>query len=442
MIGRRSFLGAAAGLALGTRLRAQPPWKPTAADEALLDDLSHRSFRYFWEQCDPHTGIARGRARFDGSDYPAERRDVGSTGDTGFAITAVLVGAERKWITREQARERVRNTLRAYADGPVRHEHGWFYHWINIQTGERTGATFDSSQLAVPADKNLKRPKSEVSVSDSTWLVLGSLTAKQYFHDDPEIPKLATRIYERVDYRWMRNGHPTLLAHGWMPEDGFLTARYEKYCQLAAMYLLGIAAPTLALPPESWYAWERDPMEYGGFHYVGKSLLWTYQYPFAWFDLRNRREARGSRVDYFENSVIATRAHKAFCLDQGYSENLWGVTSSMSRTGYKAWGGPPKRGGMDGSVVPCAAAGSLMFTPEICLAALQAMKNRFGDKILGRYGFADAFDPKDGWHAEDVIALDAGITLLAAENLRTGNVWKWFMANPEARRALDLAEIR
>ncbi len=41
-----------------------------------------------------------------------------------------------------------------------------------------------------------------------------------------------------------------------------------------------------------------------------------------------------------------------------------------------------------------------------------------------------------------MIALDTGITLLAAENLRSGNVWKWFMANPEAKRALELAELK
>jgi hypothetical protein len=212
------------------------------------------------------------------------------------------------------------------------------------------------------------------------------------------------------------------------------------------MYLLGIASPTLSLPPESWYAWERDPNVYAGYKYIGKSNLWTYQYPFAWFDLRNRREARGSRVNYFENSATATRAHKAFCLDlakqfPSYSENIWGITSSLSKTGYKSWGGPPSHGGIDGTVVPCAPAGSLMFTPEISLAALRAMKDRFGDKIYGRYGFADAFHPINGFVAEDVIALDVGITLLAAENLRTGNVWKWFMANPEAKRALELGEI-
>lgn len=401
----------------------------------------------FLEQSDPYTGIVRGRARFDGTPYAEERRDVGSTGDTGFGITAMCIGAERKWVTREQARERVTATLKAYADGPVVNEHGWFYHWINVKTGARTGATFDSAELAVPESKNLKRPKSEVSTSDATWLVLGSLTARQYFKEDAQIAKLATKIYERMDYQWMRNGHPTLLSHGWMPETGFIAARYEKYCQLAAMYLLGIASPTHALPPEAWYAWERTPYEYDGFKYIGNSLLWTYQYPFAWFDLRGRREAKGSKVNYFENSTTATRAHKAFCLDlakefPGYSDNIWGITSSLSKTGYKAWGGPPKRNGIDGTVVPCAAAGSLMFTPDISVPALRAMKDRFGDKIYGKYGFADAFHPTTGWVAEDVIALDTGITLLAAENLRTGNVWKWFMANPEAKRALELAELK
>jgi len=411
------------------------------AEEIDLDDLSHRSFRYFWEQSDPKTGITRGRARFDGSEYPAERRDVGSTGDTGFGLTAMCIGAERGWITRAQARERVRNTLKSYADGPVTNEHGWFYHWINITTGERTGATFDSAVLKVPDGKNLKRPKSEVSTSDATWLVCGALTARQYFHDDSEIGKLATRIYERMDYQWMRNGHPTLLAHGWMPEDGFLKARYEKYCQLAAMYLLGVGSPSHALKPDSWYAWQRNPYEYKGTHYIGNSLLWTYQYPFAWFDLRGRREAR-TGIDWFENSAAATRAHRRFCIDLGYAETLWGVTSSLSRHGYKAWGGPPERGGVDGTVVPCAAAGSLMFTPDLSRAALGAMREKFGDKIYGRYGFADAFHPESGWVAEDVIGLDVGITLLAAENLRSGNVWKWFMANPEAQHALELAELR
>jgi len=445
---RRSFLQLAAACAAYPLLsRTAGAAVLAAADDALLEDMSRRCFRYFWEQTDPQTGITRGRARADGSEYPKERRDVGSTGDTGFGLTALCIGAERGWVARADARERARATLRSFADGPVKSEHGWFYHWINVKTGERTGAQYDSASFGNRPGPPSKRPKSEVSVSDSTWLVAGALTARQYFREDPEIVQLATKIYERVDYRWMCHGHPTLMAKSWMPETGFSDSRYDRYDQLPCMYLLGIGAPSsFALPPESWYAWERNPNQYQNYRYVGTSLLWTYQYPFAWFDLRGRRENRGSRLDYFANSATATRAHRAFCIDlgkkfPGYSPDIWGITSSLSKTGYKAWGGPPGHHSIDGTVVPCAAAGSLMFAPDICLRALHAMKDRFGDRIYGRYGFADAFDPSSAWVAQDTIALDLGISLLAAENLRFGSVWRWFMANPEPRQALHLAGI-
>jgi len=142
--------------------------------------------------------------------------------------------------------------------------------------------------------------------------------------------------------------------------------------------------------------------------------------------------------------VTATRAHRQFCIDlakefPGYTEDIWGITSSNSATGYKAWGGPPRRNSIEGTVVPCASAGSLMLAPDICIPALKAMKQRFGDKIYGRYGFTDAFHPTNGWGSPDVLGLDIGITLLSAENLRTGHLWKWFMRNPEIPRAMQLA---
>lgn len=421
---RREFLAYSALIPASRPVAAQLLTRP---DDLLLDDLSHRSFLYFWEQSDPATGIARDRARAEAGPHLPERRDVGSTGATGFALTALCIGAERGWISRGEARRRAEAALRSYAAGPAANEHGWFYHFLDIRTGARYRA-------------------SEVSTSDSTWLVAGALTARQYFREEPRIAQLASAIYERVDYGWMRNGNPDFLAHGWTPETGFLPYRYQKYCQLACMYLLGIASPTHALDPASWYAWDRDPFGYKGIAYYGRTLLWTYQYPFAWWDFRRRRESRGLAVDWFANSIAATRAHRAFCLDlapefPGYTADVWGITSSDGPGGYQTWGGPPRTGPIDGTVVPCAAAGSLMFTPDISLPALRAMKSRFGSRIYGRYGFVDAFNPTTGWRAADVIGIDAGITLLSAENLRTGNVWKWFMSSPEASRALALTGI-
>jgi len=83
-----------------------------------------------------------------------------------------------------------------------------------------------------------------------------------------------------------------------------------------------------------------------------------------------------------------------------------------------------------------------MFAPELCIPALRAMRDQFGERIWVRYGFVDAFNPTTDWVDTDVLGIDQGITLLSAENLRSGNVWRWFMANPEIRRALDLARFR
>src|SRR5207248_2644526 len=138
----------------------------------------------------------------------------------------------------------------------------------------------------------------------------------------------------------------------------------------------------------------------------------------------------------------ATLAHRLFCLDlakefPGYGPNVWGISASDSIKGYVAWGGPPRDQAIDGTVVPYAAAGSLMFTPKLAVAALRTMRAKYDAQIYGKYGFADAFNPNTGWVDSDVIGIDLGITLLSAENARTGNVWRWFMRNREIPDAMS-----
>src|SRR5687768_1548159 len=393
-------------------------------DEAFLEDVSRRSFEYFWEQADPQTGLIPDRARIDGSPLEESHRNVASIAATGFGLTALCIAAERKWITSDQARERVRNTLRFFGNKAF-HQHGWFYHWQDAKTGDR-------------------RWKSEVSSIDTALLLGGILTARQYFRNDDEIVRLATKIYQRVDFRWMLNGHATLLSHGWKPETGFLKPRWDTYSEDAILYLLAIGSPTHPISPGSWYAFWRDRYRYEGYTYfttIGVPLF-MHQYSHAWVDFRGRKEKQGDRIDYFDNSVKATLAHRAFCINlrhafPGYGPDVWGITASDSAKGYLAWGGPPHDPAIDGTVVPAAAGGSLMFTPELSVRALRTMRDKYGAKIYGRYGFVDAFNPNNGWVNPDVIGIDQGILLLSAENARTGNVWRWFMKNPEIPRALQ-----
>ena len=186
-------------------------------------------------------------------------------------------------------------------------------------------------------------------------------------------------------------------------------------------------------------------VEYGGMRFVGVAApLFIHQYSHAWFDFRGMHD---EFLDYFENSVTATRVHRQFCIDlrpefPHLEKNLWGITASDSIQGYVAWGGPPRHGPLDGTLVPCAAAGSLPFLPSECLRCLRTIRERFGDRVWRRYGFLDAFNPAINWYGPDVIGIDVGITLLMAENSRTGFVWQTFMANPEARRGMQLAGFR
>ncbi|MFN2492745.1 MAG: glucoamylase family protein, partial [Pyrinomonadaceae bacterium] len=210
------------------------------------------------------------------------------------------------------------------------------------------------------------------------------------------------------------------------------------------LYLLAIGSPTHPVSPASWYALWRDRYRYAGHSYfttIGVPLF-MHQYAHAWIDYRDRRETRGDRIDYFENSIAATLAHRAFCLTlshefPGFTSSVWGITASDSAKGYLAWGGPPRDPEIDGTVVPSAAGGSLMFTPEISVEALRAMHDKYGPRIYGQYGFVDAFNPNTGWVDTDVIGINAGIVLLSAENLRSGNVWRWFMRNPEIPKAME-----
>ena len=429
---RRSFIKTAGGFAAYSIVGSSFGQAfARESDDSFLDNLSERSFRFFWEQSDPYTGLTRDRTAY--GQHMEERRNIGSIAATGFGLAALCIGAARNWIDYDQARSRVRTTLEFFAHHAP-NERGWFYHCMDIRTGQRSGYH--------ATDKR----KSELSSIDSAQLMGGILTARQFFKNDAEIVRLAGMIYERMDFHWMLNGHPLLLSQGWTAEKGFIPYRWDSYCELTLLYLLGIGSPTSRLDPASWYAWNREENVYDGCRFIGNAPLFSHQFSHAFVDYRNRREVRGTQINWFENSVAATRVNRQFCLDisrdfPGYSERVWGVTSSDSANGYIAWGGPPSKWGIDGTVVPCAAGGSLMFAPEICVPALRTMYDRFRQTIYGRYGFVDAFHPTNGWVNRDYVGIDVGIALLAAENLRSGNVWKWFMANPEVQRGMDLAEL-
>jgi len=420
MVTRRTFLKQTGALALGAAAQGAA-LKPllSADDDQLLEEMERANYLYFWEQASPQTGLIRDRFNVRGDD----RGGVSSIAATGFGLTALCIAEKRRYLTYNQVLNRILTTLR-FLWRKLPNHRGFFYHFADMNTGERQ---WDS----------------EVSSVDTAILLCGVRTATQCF-DHEELNDLAEDILNRVDWTWLSED-TTLLPLGWMPEVGFLPYRWDGYSELMMMYLLGLGSPTHPLPADAWNAWKRTTFEYRGLRYIGAfAPLFVHQYSQAWFDFRGKRD---KYADYFQNSITATEVHMLFCLELAkqfpdYSEDLWGITASDSVHGYVAWGGPPATGPIDGTVVPSATGGSLPFLTQPCLRVLRNMRQRYGDKAWSRYGFVNAFNPLTKWYDTDVVGIDTGITMLMAENLRTGFVWEMFMKNPEARRGMERAGFK
>lgn len=399
---------------------ALPP-APTALspeDDQFLNDLEHANFQFFWEQANPQTGLIKDRCNVRVNDTTL----AASIASTGFGLTAICIGEKRGFVSMADARERVIQSL-SFIWHKLPTHRGFFYHFANINTGERI---WDS----------------EVSSVDTAMLLCGVLMCRQHFRDR-DISELAHAIFDRVDWTWLSED-TTLLSHGWKPESGFIPSRWDLYSELMMMYLLGLGSSSHPLKSDAWFAWKRTVFEYDGLRYIGSfAPLFVHQYSQAWFDFRGKRD---QYADYFKNSAIATDVHRRFCIElnpefSDYSNALWGITASDSEKGYVVWGGPPAMGPIDGTIAPAAAGGSIPFLPNATMRVLHTIHDHY-PKAWCRYGFVDAFNPLTEWYDTDVVGIDTGITMLMAENARTGFVWDTFMKNPEAQRGMTNAGFK
>lgn len=395
-----------------------PRYTPTQ----LLDEVQYRAFRFFWEQADPNTGLVNDRAHNNGP----ETRTVASIASTGYALAALPIAVERKWITREHAAQRARLTLR-FIVNTMPNVHGWYYHFVDRRTGERVW-------------------NSELSSIDTALLVVGALTCGQYF-SGTDIPRLADTLYDRLDWTWMRTNGGTLpnkqtLSMGWRPERGFITSEWNTYCEATLLYLLGLGAKKDPLPAACWESWARKLFTYQGLQTLEGGPLFIHQMVPIYYNLRNRRDRLG--FDYWVSSVNAMRIHRKFCLDRAkerktYGPNIWGLNASDGPKGYMAYGVPEPE---DGTVSPTGALAAILFVPEAAISAGYTMYVQYSNRIWGRYGFSNAFNVGADWYGPDVIGIDLGMALLAIENHRTGLIWRLLESHPSTARAYRAAGFR
>jgi len=387
---------------------------PPLSNEQLLTEIQRRACLYFWECADPKTGLTNDRAK----NRVKDDNTAASVSSTGYALAALPIAVEHKWVTRKEALKRAEITLRflVYKSPQV---HGWFYHWPDRRTG-------------------LRGWNCEVSTIDTALLVAGALMCGQYFHGT-EVERLANSLYDRLDWDWVRtNGgakpNKLTVSHGWKPETGFLPYEWDRYCELKTLYILGLGARK-PLRAESWTVWERTVVEYKGRKTLGGGPIFFHEMAYGYWDFRDQRDKLG--WDYWVSALNGIQINRQYCIDnipmrRTYFEDIWGLNANDAPDGYRAYSAP---GSEDGTVSPTGAVASIMCYPDLATRAANTIYSKYADRLWGRYGFGNAFNVDRNWYDPDVIGIDLGMVLLAIENHRTGLPWKLMAALPATQRA-------
>lgn len=354
---------------------------------------------------------------------------------TGYTLSSYVIADIHNYLEREELLKRVIGTLKTLYYN-VDHYEGFFVHFAYMDTGKKHG-------------------RSEYSTIDTALAINGILVCEQHFQD-PEVSKYAKLIIERVNWQHflhLRNGKQTLHmayqddAKGDYAEgnSGFIH-HWGMFAEQLMMYLMLAADDSISqeLSLEVYHSFERVLGKYNDleFYYSPGNTLFIYQFPLSWLDLKNITDDQG--VNWFNNARLnilaqyewATKDQREF---KTYGKYYYGATASDSPTGYRVNQALPNINNevlVDGTVAPFAIVGSLPFTPEIALPAIDEL---FKDEKLWheKYGFVDAFNYENGiWVSNRFISIDKGTELLMVNAYLYQDIYKVYMNHPLIQKGM------
>ncbi len=390
--------------------------------EELLRKELKGNFKFFMTQANSNPksqgyGLIRDKSELS--------PEVASIASVGYGLAALVIGAERKWIRYEKAYKKAKGTLDTFLNN-LEATNGFFYHFIHMETGKREW-------------------NCEVSIIDTGIFICGAILAGEYFGG--EIKQKAEQLYKNINWNGYRDEKVNQFYMGYSPEQGF-SGHWDMYAEQLMLYVLGVASPTFPVEPTIYEDFKKPVADYGEIKNIVHTYcgtLFTYQYSHAWIDFRNRKDKDG--IDWFENSVKATLANRKYCIENSqkfktFGENSWGLTACLGPKGYSGeFGAKPAFSELqenDGTISPSGAAGSIVFTPELSMQALEYYYQHF-PKLWGKYGFKDAYnlEGEKPWYAKEYIGIDKGTSMLMIENYLTGLIWKYFMKNQYVKKGLE-----
>ncbi|WP_181305790.1 glucoamylase family protein [Rufibacter sp. XAAS-G3-1] len=400
----------------------------TAEDKQLLDQVQRETFKYFWDFAHPASGMARERTTSG---------DMVTSGGSGFGVQALVVGADRGFVTRAQAVDRLHKICDFLASAD--RFHGVWSHWINGNTGK----VMSFSQKDNGGD-----------VIETAFLVNGLLTARAYFNGadarEAALRTKITQLWETVEWDWYASRGDNLLYWHWSPTYGWdMNMPIRGWNEGLIAHVLALSSPTHPVSATVYRnTWTSGGPFRNGNTYEGYTLdlgerlggpLFFSHYSFISLD---PRQLQDQYTNYWRQNVTHTLINRSYSLHTapkhyGYSASLWGLTASDTYNGYTAHS--PTND--NGTVSPTAALSSFPYTPYYSMQVLRHLYKDLNTTMIGPYGPYDAYNKSRNWVGTQNLAIDQGPIVTMIENYRSGLLWSLFTNLPEIQAGLAKANL-
>ncbi|QEG35455.1 hypothetical protein Pr1d_27540 [Bythopirellula goksoeyrii] len=435
----------------------------SSEDEALLDEIQEGCFRFLWKEVGSPVPLVKDRLTND---------RVSSLAGVGFQLSAIPIGVERGWITRQEGHDRALAILQGIIPRTDNKKFGIYLHYVDLNEG------------GMHQDKGLQV---QASTIDHALLQAGAMTAASYF--DGEVAGLVDKMVADANWKIYQTQPEGFVSFGWRPDDeghdldkpgdfrpwNWHDASAEE--QIVTFLAVGTPVADHTVPPEVYYRLHRVLKQHKDMAPYAVSWggpAFTYFFNHCWIDYRSLRADSPSdfgvdqpSIDWFENSSRAMLTHRQRCIEKSdefktMGPNSWGLSPAADvnpdgTMGYIVQSVRPNLEEKDnfcgGTVTPYAAGSAIMFVPELSVKALRHFRNlkdEEGNYVVwrefskGGYGLLDSFnlDRNEQQGTPDYISIDEGPMLLAIENARTGLVWKLFMQHPSAQLAIERLRLK
>ena len=414
-------------------------------DSAFLHRLAKDSWNGLSALTDREHGLPLDTVRFSNDSTAPEKSRIGdytNITNIGLYLLSVVAAADFKYITRQEALEKLTKTFSTLEK--METYNGFYYNYYDTTT--------------------LERSSSFISFVDSSWLTAGLMVVRMVY---PELHERSTRLIEKGDYGWFYDEVEQVMRHGY-----WTNLEYPSEYHYGLLYTESRVGSLIAIgkgevPEEHWfkmlrtfpadYLWQtqsphvrkrksQGDIKFTGGYYKWRGLEFVPSWGGSMFEALMPTlvldEQNYASESLGKNNERHAAIHRRYALKE-LSYCVWGMSPSSSVRGdnYSEYGVKPlgSRGYKEGVVSPHASALALAVTPKEAVSNLRKLVELYD--IYGQFGLYDAVDPTTGEVARKYLALNQAMLFIAlANHLNDGNIQKYFANDPIAANALTILD--